>query len=74
MFQPLRVPAEIHQIDLAALQQIIHLAASTLDLEIIREHKDVGKNKRKDLSALVYDSNAALKRFKSQEDGSQLEP
>ena len=55
---------------LAALQQTIHLAASTLDLEIIREHEDVGKKKRKDLDALVYDSSAALKRFKSEEDGS----
>ena len=44
--------------------------ASTLDLEIIRGHKDVGKQKRKGLDALVKDSSAALKRFKSEEDGS----
>ena len=69
MFQALQVPAEIHQIDLAALQQIIHLAASTLDLKIIREHKDVGKRKRMDLDALVRDSSAALQRFKSEEKG-----
>ena len=44
MFQALHAaPETLHQIDLAALQQIIHLAASTLDLEIIREHEDVGK-------------------------------
>ena len=64
MFQALQVPEQIHQIDLVALQKIIHLAASTLDLEAIREHKDVGRKKRKDLDALVADSGAALKRLK----------
>ena len=70
MFQALQVPEQIHQIELVALQKIIHLAASTLGLEIIREHKDVGKQKRKDLDALVSDSSAALKRLKSEKDGS----
>ena len=63
MFQALQVPEKIHQIDLVALQKIIHLAAPTLDLEVIREHQDVGKTKRKDLDALVADSGAALKRL-----------
>ena len=66
MFQALQVPAEIHHIGLTALQQIIRLAVSTLDLEIIREHNHVDKKKRKYLAALVSDSSAALKRLKSE--------
>ena len=50
MFHALQVPPKIHQIDLGALQKIIHFAASTLDLEVVREHvrehQDVGKKKR----------------------------
>ena len=50
MFHALQVPPKIHQIDLGALQKIIHLAASTLDLEAVREHvrehQDVGKKKK----------------------------
>ena len=64
MFQALQVPEKIHQIDVVALQKIIHLAPSTLVLEVIREHKDVGRKKRKDLDALVADSGAALKHLK----------
>ena len=57
------MPEKIHQIDLVALQKIIHLAAPTLDLEVVREHQDVGKRK-KDLDALVADSAAALQRLR----------
>ena len=64
MFHALQVPEKIHQIDLVALQKIIHLAAPTLDLEVIRERKDVGRKKRKDLDALVADSAAALQRLR----------
>ena len=67
MFQALEVPPELPRIDLAALQQIIHLAASTLDLEVVRQHEDVGKEKKRALNALVHDSSAALKRFNSKE-------
>ena len=70
MFQVLHVPAKSHQIDVVALQKTIHLVASTLDLDIIREHNDVGKQKRKHLDALVSDSSAALNRLKSEKDGS----
>ena len=63
-FQALQVPEKIYKIDLVALQKIIHLAAPALDLEVIREHKDVGRKKRKDLDALVADSGAALKHLK----------
>ena len=70
MFQALQVPGKIHQIDFGGLQKIIHLAASTLDLAIIREHNGVDNKKWKDLDALVYDSSAALKRLKSEKDGS----
>ena len=63
-FHALQVPEKIHKIDLTALQKIILLAASTLDLEVIRERKDVGRKKRKDLDALVADSGAALKHLK----------
>ena len=67
MFHALRVPPKIHQIDFGAQQKIIHLAASTLDLEVVREHvrehQDVGK-KKKDLDALVADSDAALQRIR----------
>ena len=67
MFQALQVPEKIHQTDLVALQKIIHLAASTLDLEVVREHvrehQDAGK-KKKDLDALVADSAAALQRLR----------
>ena len=73
MFQALGVSSEIPRIDLAALHQIIHLAASTLDLEVVRQHQDVGKEKKRALDALVYDSSAALKRFKGEE-GSPVKP
>ena len=63
MFQALQVPEKIHKIDLVALQKIILLAASTLDLEVVRGHQDVGKKKRKALNALVADSGDALKRL-----------
>ena len=49
MFQALEVPRELPRIDLAALQQIIHLAASTLDLEVVRQHEDIGKMNRRAL-------------------------
>ena len=49
------------------VRKIIHFAASTLDLEVVREHvrehQDVGKQK-KDLDALVADSAAALQRLR----------
>ena len=62
-FQALQVPEKIHKIDLVALQKIILLAASTLDLEVVRGHQDVGKKKRKALNALVADSGDELKRL-----------
>ena len=52
MFQALEVAPELPRIDLAALQQIIHLAASTLDLEVVRQNED-GKMKRRALDPLV---------------------
>ena len=52
MFQALQVPEKIHQIDVVALQKIIHLAASTLDLEVIREHKDVGRKETEILGCI----------------------
>ena len=62
-FHALQVPEQIHKIDLTALQKIILLAASTLDLEVVRGHQGVGKKKRKALNALVADSGDALKRL-----------
>ena len=62
-FRALRVPPKIHKIDLTALRKIILLAASTLDLEVIRGHQDVGQKKRKALNALVADSGDELKRL-----------
>ena len=50
-----------------SLEQIIHLAASTLDLEVVLQHEDIGKMKRRALDPLVHDSTAALKRFKDEE-------
>ena len=64
-FHALQVPKKIHKIDLTALRKIILLAASTLDLEVIRGHEDVGKNKRKALDGLVADSDAALKHLEA---------
>ena len=61
------MPPELPRIDLAALQHIIHLAASTLDLEVVRQHEDIGKMKRRALDPLVHDSTAALKRFKDEQ-------
>jgi len=46
MFQALEVPPKLPRIDLAALQQIIHLAASTLDLEVVRQQKMWAKRRR----------------------------
>lgn len=37
-----------------------------LDLEVVRQRRDVGKEKKRALDALVYDSSAALKRFKGE--------
>ena len=67
MLQALDVLQKLPQIDLAALQQIIHLAASTMDLDVVREHKDVGKGRRKTLNNLVHDSAAALEVYKGEE-------
>ena len=64
-FHALQVPKKIHKIDLTALRKIILLAASTLDLEVVRGHQDVGKKKRKALNALVADSGDALKHLKA---------
>ena len=61
MFKALEVPQKPPQIDLADLKQIIHLAASTMDLNVVREDKDVGKRMNKTLNNLVQDSAAALK-------------
>ena len=49
MFQALQVPEKIHKIDLVALQKIILLAASTLDLEVVRGHQEVGKKETESL-------------------------
>ena len=62
-FHALQVPEKIHKIDLVALQKIILLAASTLDLEVVRGRQDVGQQKREALNALVADSGDALKRL-----------
>ena len=40
---------------------------STLDLQVVRQHEDVGKMKRRALATLVHDSPAALKRLKGEE-------
>ena len=58
---------EGQNISFRALQQIIHLAASTLDLEVVRQHEDIGKMKGRALDTLVHDSTAALRRFKGEE-------
>ena len=57
MFQAVEVPSELARIDIAALEQIVLLAASTLDLE--RQHDEVGKEKKRALNALVENSAAA---------------
>ena len=62
-----QAPPELPRIDLAALQQIIDLAASILDLEVVPQHEDIGTMKRRALDTLVHDSTAALKRFKGEE-------
>ena len=65
MFQALEVAPELPRIDLAALQQIIHLAASTLDLEVVRQNED-GKMKRRALDPLVQHCCAeALQRWRN---------
>ena len=62
MFQALdAAPETLHQIDLAALQKIIHLAASTMDLEIIRGHTDVGTQRKRALDDLVQNRGAYLR-------------
>ena len=40
------------RIDIAALEQTVLLAASTLDLEMVRQHDEVGKEKEKSLERL----------------------
>ena len=54
------VPSELARIDIAALEQIVLLAASTLDLEMVRQHDEVGKEKKRALNALVENSAAAV--------------
>ena len=60
MFQAVEVPGSLPRIDVAALEQIVLLAASTLDLEVVREHQEVGKEKKRALNALIEDSAAAV--------------
>ena len=60
MFQAVEVPSELARIDIAALEQTVLLAASTLDLEMVRQHDEVGKEKKRALNALVENSAAAV--------------
>ena len=60
MLQAVEVPSELARIDIAALEQIVLLAASTLDLEMVRQHDKVGKEKKRALNALVENSAAAV--------------
>ena len=62
MFQALEAaPEHLHRINLAVLQKIMHLAASTMDLEIIRGHNDVGTQGKRALEDLVRDRGAYLR-------------
>ena len=61
--QPLVNYALKHKIDLTALRKSSLLAASTLDLGVVRGHQQVGKKNWKALNALVADSGDARKRL-----------
>ena len=57
MFQALEVPTnkeDIVEIDALALAKIIQLAASTIDLDVVRKHPDCGKNRTKAINQLQW--------------------